>query len=76
VTDSPLEPYGDWINCVVDIADREAERGDPHITSHWVFIRKVLDEPRWDAFRMAVAFRHVRLDHATCVRVADGWADE
>lgn len=65
-----------WIACVVDIADREAERGDNHLTSHYVFIRKVLHEPRMDAMKMAVAFSHVRLDREKCERVANGWDDE
>lgn len=64
-----------WIDCalaIADIEDREDD-GRGHLTSHYVFIRKVLGEPRQDAMQMAVAFRHVRLDQAKCERVAVGW---
>lgn len=46
------------------------------LTAHWVFIRKVLGEPRMLAMQMAAAFRHVPLDREKCIRVADGWDDD
>jgi hypothetical protein len=60
------------IDCVCDIAAREPE--GEHFTSHYLFIAKVLREPRTDALPMAAAFRHVRLTRETCAKVAAGWS--
>ncbi len=60
-----------WIDCAVGL-----NNGDDWLTAHWVFIRKVLGEPRQNAMDMAAAFRHVPLDHQKCVKVADGWEDD
>lgn len=62
-----------WIDCTLNIAEMEDREGRDHRTSHWVFIRKVLGEPRKDALPMAAAFRHVRLTRESCEHVAIGW---
>lgn len=72
------EPLTGWqhrmIDCAVGIAEGEPE--GEHITSHYIFIAKVLREPRRDALPMAAAFRHVKLTREACERVAIGWHDE
>ena len=61
------------IDCVVDIAAGEPD-GD-HVTSHWLFVRKVLRESKQDAYQIAVGFRDVKLTREKCLAVADGWED-
>jgi hypothetical protein len=60
-----------WVDCVVDIAAMEPEHN--HLTSHYVFCKKVLGEPKQDCFQIAVAFRHVELTRKKCERVAVDW---
>lgn len=70
----PGSPADEWIDCVLSISAREPS-GD-HLTSHYVFCRKVLRETRQEALAIAARFRRVELTRETCLRVADGWHDE
>lgn len=63
----------DWIGCVLEISAREP--ADDHLTSHWVFCRKVLGETRREALLIAARFRHVELTREKCEHVAAGWSD-
>ena len=59
-----------WIDCALRLG-----HGDDWLTAHWVFARKVLGEPRRDAMEIAAAFRGSPLDRATCIHIAEGWAE-
>lgn len=64
------------IDRVMAVAEGELERGEDHLTSHWILARKVLGESKTFAFQVATAFRHRRLTRADCERMADGWDEE
>ena len=70
----PGPPDEQWIDCVLRISACEPP-GD-HLTSHYVFCRKVLRETRREALAIAARFRRVELTREKCLRVADGWHDE
>jgi hypothetical protein len=70
----PVSPHA--IDRVMALVEGEIERGEDHLTSHWVLARKVLGESKQFAFQVATAFRHRRLTRADCERMVDGWDDE
>jgi hypothetical protein len=63
------------IDCVVDMTNLEERDNSNHVASHYVFLAKVLREPRQDALDIAYGFRHIKLTREKCLEVAETWHD-
>lgn len=74
----PLPPGAardQWIDCVMRMVDHEIATGDDHLTSHYVFVKKVLREsdPAMLPVQFGARFRDTPLTREKCHEIADNW---
>lgn len=72
----PRGPERDrWIDCVLDIIESEKAEGGDHMTSHYVFVKKVLREtdPKFLPVQFGARFRDTPLTREKCHEIADNW---